>query len=156
MSAYQWSLKEHLPLFHDDLVGAGLRGPKEGDVFVLEGLQRFGFTSFIHRHVVSADTEPQVMREPTLFTLKRQQRRETTGSDLKRQNFTPYCAITPLTSTSNSVDPYPGHSLMMLIYLSMAWCWGIPCSRVHFSSTLVRVADVSSFTHISNICSSST
>lgn len=60
-----------------------------------------------------------------------------------------------LTSTSNRVEPYPGHSLMMLMYFSMAWCCGMPCRRVHFSSTLVRVADVSSFTHISSICSSS-
>lgn len=67
-----------------------------------------------------------------------------------------FCSDPPLTSTSNRVDPYPGHSLMMLMYFSMAWCWGMPCSLVHFSRTLVLVADVSSFTHISSICSSST
>lgn len=164
MSSHQWRLKEHLPLIHDDLVGAGLWSPKEGDVFVLEGLQWFGFTSFIHWHVVSAHTQPQIMRETTFFTLQRQRkqkRREQGKEAVTCQVFAQISEIHNflyyfLTSTSNRVDPYPGHSLIILIYLSMAWCWGMPCSRVHFSSTLVRVADVSSFTHISSICSSST
>lgn len=69
MRSHQWSLEEHLPLIHDNFVGAGLRSPEEGDVLVLEGLQRFGFTSFINGHVVSAHAEPQVMRETALFTL---------------------------------------------------------------------------------------
>ena len=165
MSSHQWSLEEHLPLVHNDLVGAGLRSSKEGDVFVLEGLQRFGFPSFINRHVVSAHTQPQIMREAALFTLqgggKRGRGGERCDSDFKRP-YLSFCLAQShfpsysLTSTSNRVDPYPGHSLLMLMYFSMAWCWGIPCSRVHFSRTLVRVADVSSFTHISNICSSST
>lgn len=67
-----------------------------------------------------------------------------------------FCIYSLLTSTSNRVDPYPGHSLMMLMYFSMAWCCGMPCRRAHFSSMLVRVADVSSFTHISSRCSPST
>lgn len=69
VSSHQWRLKEHFPLVHDDLVGAERRRPKEGDVFILEGLQRFGFTSFVHRHVISAHTEPQIMRETALLTL---------------------------------------------------------------------------------------
>lgn len=59
------------------------------------------------------------------------------------------------TSTSNSVDPYPGHSLIMVMYLSIAWCWSRPLRRDHFSTMLVLVADISSFIHISSICSSS-
>lgn len=69
VSSHQWRLKEHFPLVHDDLVGAERRRPKEGDVFILEGLQRFGFTSFIHRHVISAHTQPQIVRETALLTL---------------------------------------------------------------------------------------
>lgn len=76
MSSHQWRLKEHLPLIHDDLVCAGLWSPKEGDVFVLEGLQWLRFTSFIHWHVVSTHTQPQIMRETTLFTLQRQRRQK--------------------------------------------------------------------------------
>lgn len=163
-SSHQWRLEEHLPLIHDDLVGAGLWSPKEGDVFVLEGLQWLGFTSFVHWHVVSAHAQPQIVRKTSLFTLQRQRRhkrRKQGEEEVTRQVFTQTSEIHHflcyfLTSTSNRVDPYPGHSLIMLIYLSMAWCWGMPCSRVHFSRTLVLVADVSSFTHISSICSSST
>lgn len=83
-------------------------------------------------------------------------RAELTHQALTNTSRIHHFAIYVLTSTSNRVDPYPGHSLMMLMYFSMAWCCGMPCSRVHFSRTLVRVADVSSFTHISSICSSST
>lgn len=165
MSSHQWRLKVHLPLIHDDLVGAGLWRPKEGDVFILEGLQWLRFTPFIYWYIVSTHTQPQIMRETTLFTLQR--RREQRRREKKRllvRDFVVFAEIPVihnflysfLTSTSNRVDPYPGHSLIMLMYLSMAWCWGMPCSRVHFSRTLVRVADVSSFTHISSICSSST
>lgn len=76
MSSHQWRLKEHLPLIHDDLVCAGLWGSKEGDVFILEGLQWLWFPSFIHWHIVSTHTQPQIMRETTLFTLQRQRRQK--------------------------------------------------------------------------------
>lgn len=69
--SHQWSFEEHLPLVHNYLVRAGLRSSKEGDVFILEGLQGFGFTSLIHRHIVSTHTQPQIVRETTLFALQR-------------------------------------------------------------------------------------
>lgn len=66
---YLGRIKEHLPLVHGDFVGAGLRSSKENDVFVWEGFQRFGLASLIHRHVFSAHTQPQIMREASFFTL---------------------------------------------------------------------------------------
>lgn len=66
---YLGRFKEHLSLVHGDLVGAGLRSSKEYDVFVWEGLQRFGLASLVHRHVFSADAQPQIMREASFFTL---------------------------------------------------------------------------------------
>lgn len=53
---YLWRFKEHLSLVHRDLVGAGLRGAEEDDVLIREGLQWFGLTFLVHRHVFSADT----------------------------------------------------------------------------------------------------
>lgn len=40
-------------------------------MFVLEGLQRFRFPSFIHRHIIGTHTQPQIMGETALFTLWR-------------------------------------------------------------------------------------
>lgn len=153
--SHLWSLKVHLPLIHNDLIGAGLWSSKEGYVLILESLQWFRFTSLIHRNIVSTHAQPEIMRETTFFTL----RRENIWllwyhhhGYVHEIHFHFYF----LTSTSKRVEPYPGHSLMMLMYFSMAWCCGMPCRRAHFSSMLVRVADVSSFTHISSLCSPST
>lgn len=66
---YLGRFKKHLPLVHGDLVGAGLWSSKENDVFVWEGLQRFGLTSLVHGHVFSAHTQPQIMREASFFAL---------------------------------------------------------------------------------------
>lgn len=66
---YLGCFKKHLPLVHGDLVGARLRSSKENDVFVWEGLQRFGLTSLVYRHVFSTHTQPQIMREASFFTL---------------------------------------------------------------------------------------
>lgn len=66
---YLGRFKKHLPLVHGDLVGAGLRSSKENDVFVREGLQRFGLTSLVHGHVLSAHTQPQIVREASFFAL---------------------------------------------------------------------------------------
>lgn len=66
---YLGRFKEHLPLVHSDLVGAGLRSSKENYVFVWESFQRFGLASLIYRHVFSAHTQPQIMREASFFTL---------------------------------------------------------------------------------------
>lgn len=66
---YLGRFEEHLPLVHGDLVGARLRSSKEDDVFVREGFQGFGLASLVHRHVFSAHTQPQIMREASFFTL---------------------------------------------------------------------------------------
>lgn len=69
LKKYLGRFKEHLPLVHGDLVGAGLRSSKENDVLVWEGFQRFGLASLIHRHVFSAHAQPQIVREASFFTL---------------------------------------------------------------------------------------
>lgn len=68
--SYLWRFKEHLSLVHRDLVGAGLWRPEEDDVFVWECLQWFGLAPLVHRHVLSADTQPKVMREATFLALE--------------------------------------------------------------------------------------
>lgn len=37
---YLWCVEKHFSLIHCDLVGAGLWGTEENDVFIWEGLQR--------------------------------------------------------------------------------------------------------------------
>lgn len=68
--SYLWRFKEHLPLVHRDLVGAGLWRPEEDDVLVREGLQRFGLAPLVHGHVLSADAQPEVVREATFLALE--------------------------------------------------------------------------------------
>lgn len=66
---YLWCFKEHFSLIHSDLVGAGLRSSKENDVLVWEGLQRLGLSSLVDRHIFSAHTQPEVVREASFFAL---------------------------------------------------------------------------------------
>lgn len=68
--SYLWRFKEHLPLVHRDLVGAGLWRPEEDDVLVWEGLQRFGLAPLVHGHVLSTDAQPEVVREATFLALE--------------------------------------------------------------------------------------
>lgn len=68
-----WGFKEHLPLVHRDLVGTGLRRPEEYDVLIREGLQWFGFAPLVHRHVLSADAQPEVVRETTFLALEEEE-----------------------------------------------------------------------------------
>lgn len=69
MPIYLWCIKEHLSLIHNDLVGAGLWSAEENDVLIRKGLQRFGLSSLVDRHVLSTHTQPQVMREASFFAL---------------------------------------------------------------------------------------
>lgn len=62
---------------------------------------------------------------------------------------------TVLTSTLNSVDPYPCHSFTRAMYLTMACSWFIPCSFFHLSITLILTAAASSLIHASRLFSSS-
>lgn len=66
---YLWCFKEHFSLIHSDLVGAGLRSAEENDVLVWEGLQRLGLSSLVDRHIFSAHTQPEVVREASFFAL---------------------------------------------------------------------------------------
>lgn len=61
--------KKHFSLIHSDLVGAGLRSAKEDDVLVWERLQRLGLSSLVDRHILSAHTQPEIMREASFFAL---------------------------------------------------------------------------------------
>ena len=70
LTAHLRRVEEHLAPVDGDLVAAGLRRPEEDDVLVGEGLQRLGLAALIHRHVLSAHAQPQVMGEATLLTLK--------------------------------------------------------------------------------------
>lgn len=67
--AHHGCLEKHLPLIHGNLVGAGLRRAKEDNVLVLEGLQRLGLAPLVDGHVLSTHSQPQVVREATLFAL---------------------------------------------------------------------------------------
>lgn len=68
---YLWCLKEHFSLIHGDLIGAGLRSAKEDDVFIWECLQRLRLPSLVDRYILSAHTQPEIMREASFFALKR-------------------------------------------------------------------------------------
>lgn len=64
-----WRFEEHLPLVHSDLVSAGLWCPEEDYVLVLERLQRLGVPPLVHGHVLRTHAQPQVVWEPSFFTL---------------------------------------------------------------------------------------
>lgn len=66
---YLWCFKEHFSLVHSDLVRAGLRSAKEDDVLIWERLQRLGLPSLVDRHILSTHTQPEIMREASLFAL---------------------------------------------------------------------------------------
>lgn len=66
---YLWCFEEHLPLVHSDLVGAGLWSTKEDDVLIGESLQRFGLSSLVDGHILSAHAQPQIVREASFFAL---------------------------------------------------------------------------------------
>lgn len=74
--SYLWRFKEHLSLVHRDLVGAGLWRPEEDDVLVREGLQWFGLAPLVHRHVLGADAQPEVMREAAFLALEGQENKD--------------------------------------------------------------------------------
>lgn len=76
MMSYLRRFKEHLSLIHRDLVSAGLWRPEEDYVLVREGLQWFGLAPLIHRHVLSADAKPEVMREATFLALEGEDERD--------------------------------------------------------------------------------
>jgi hypothetical protein len=69
-------VEEQVVAVDSDLVGAGLWSSKEGDLLILERLQRFGFPSLIHRQVVSTHTQPQVMGKTSFLTLQGREREE--------------------------------------------------------------------------------
>lgn len=68
---YLWCFKEHFSLVHSDLVGARLRSTKENDVLVWERLQRLWLASLVDRHIFSAHTQPEIVREASFFALER-------------------------------------------------------------------------------------
>lgn len=69
---YLGCFKEHFSLIHCNLEGVGLRCSKENNVLVLESLQRFRISTFVDRHILCADSQPKIVWEASLLTLRKE------------------------------------------------------------------------------------